>query len=453
MNSFELGLDMSRTSTRNDRLTNNKARSKRRAAVKTHLFKYQPASKALENDLKKVLQESLLEDQQQDLLSIRRKSLSGKQLIISSGSSNSSDLSEASNLTSSSNESVELFSISSEHHKRSCLSSARSYRFEVGQHHRRSTSDYSSASPSCISTLDYWHLCSSPDSLSGDSFSQAPAAIKLSDQPTRPPSEKIIQQQQDHRFSSEESKVHDEHQLRPAGTTNNPLDPVYLEDEQVLRNLILREEQEGSSSSGEQVELPALSGQARHSLLSWMLKVCEHQQCQDEIFPLATQILDRFLLLQPSIETQIELEMEEAAAAAAASTLSSEANELSCQERLDELNRRQLYLFAACALLLATKLRQTPRLCVQTLMEFSGHELPFELSREEILEAELLLLAGLKWDLASLVTPNDFLVLLVRRCNKLLQETGVEKRCDESRVRRHAQTLVELCLMGKFGVF
>lgn len=110
------GLNMSRSSTRSDRLAN-KGRPKRRAAAKTHFFKYQQASnpsRALENDLKRALQESLLEEQQQDLASVRRKTLAGnsKQQIISS--TNSSDVSKGSNQTSTSNESVG-FIISSSH--------------------------------------------------------------------------------------------------------------------------------------------------------------------------------------------------------------------------------------------------------------------------------------------------------------------------------------------------
>ena len=162
-----------------------------------------------------------------------------------------------------------------------------------------------------------------------------------------------------------------------------------------------------------------------------------------------------------------------------------------------ELEQRQLLLFAACSLLLATKLRQTPRLYIQTLVEFSKLELPIELSREEIVDGELLMLSMLKWDLAALVTPNEFLQeLLTIKCHSVLDNFlgrnsgGVEKFSEGNsndtndkqdrqidtatiqesrhqlqdhmgnyykqrgnklvnRVNRHTQTLLELCLMGE----
>lgn len=216
------------------------------------------------------------------------------------------------------------------------------------------------------------------------------------------------------------------------------------------------------------VDEPALSGQLRHSLLSWMLNICEHQCCQDEIFPLATMILDKFLLFQPTIlpiNKFLDRENSTANLTTAnnntTTTIISDKNskelspfsynnnnnnnnnyvctksndydddddafnganfmideEFYCNE--DELNQRQLYLFAACSLLLATKLRQTPRLCVQVLIEFSRKELFVALNRDEILDGELLILATLKWDLAALVTPNDFLLVLLSKCQHLL---------------------------------
>lgn len=328
-----------------------------------------------------------------------------------------------------------------------------------------------------------------------------------------------------------------------SGTTLNCFDPVYLEDNDVFYNLIQKETFElkrrelmlltrredlvitaaimkpkddinnnnyetidesllaNVKDQVDEFKVELLNGEERHSLLSWMLKICEHQMCQDDIFPLATMILDKFLLFHPNqilqhqqkttnIQFKTETQIEE------------DVGEFYNQ---DELNERQLYLFAACSLLLAAKLRQTPRLCIQVLIEFSKSELPVELNREEIFDGELLILATLKWDLAALVTPNDFLAMIMRKCQTLLsknsdddlnriddkdeesndclilktstttttttksnndnnttktlvsveieneqQQDSNEKGCDfESRVRRHTQTLLELCLMGK----
>ena len=269
-------------------------------------------------------------------------------------------------------------------------------------------------------------------------------------------------------------------------------DPVYLDDERVFENLLWKERAEFARLSQLQLGPGAgqqLVGQQRHALLSWMLRVCEHQACQDEIFPLACMIADKFLLLRPTpLLTSCGCgggdDADEPSAHSAPLLVGFEQLEprLHCDEQWAQLGRRQLCLFAAAALLLATKLRQTPRLSLETLVEFSKLELPIELSREEILDAELLVLATLKWDLAALVVPNDFLAILVRRSarvaghflgqrqggNKQQQqqrapissdsppglEAGAElglrpSRCDESRLRRHTQTLLELCLMGE----
>lgn len=219
-------------------------------------------------------------------------------------------------------------------------------------------------------------------------------------------------------------------------TTKNAIDPVYLEDDELFFNLILKERseierrqsmlpppppllikseggEEGVKQNGEkEEETRPLNDELRHSLLSWMLKICEHQMCQDEIFPLASIMLDKFLLLHTPLGHRQQVDVA------------------ICEDRIEidgekedtydiisrnELEQRQLHLFAACCLLLATKLRQTPRLCIQVLIEFSKHELPIALSREEILDAELLVLITLEWDLAALVTPNDFLGILVRK--------------------------------------
>lgn len=216
-------------------------------------------------------------------------------------------------------------------------------------------------------------------------------------------------------------------------------DPVYLDDKSVFENLILREKVEEkralAGAAKHEEWAPALSGQLRHSLLSWMLRVCEHQLCQDEIFPLATMIMDKFLQFHPIVSApEVDFNAKHRLANEKMQNNSAclwfyesnsvaggdeDSSSLHCEEQWTQLKQRQLCLFAACSLLLATKLRQTPRLYVHTLIEFSRLELPIELSREEILDGELLILATLKWDLASLVTPNDYLAILTRKCSRV----------------------------------
>lgn len=320
-------------------------------------------------------------------------------------------------------------------------------------------------------------------------------------------------------------------------------------DEKIYQNLILRERrfEEKRTALGAKDNRPVLCGQLRHSLLSWMLRICEFQQCQDEIFPLASIILDSFLRINPVISTtqpqdsvkqgdtqhhlisthhkhldhrchqahhhphnhsrrqrrQRRLHRrtsgerqqcrDELASESSGDDDDGHSQHLRVLESAErELEQRQLLLFAACSLLLATKLRQTPRLYIQTLIEFSKFELPLELGRDEIINGELLMLSLLKWDLAALVTPNEFLQeLLARKCHSILGNFLAENTCSSAhegndgngaklrvqvggddqigagvkdqvhcldgrkqselvdRVNRHTQTLLELCLMGK----
>lgn len=382
-------------------------------------------------------------------------------------------------------------------------------------------SDYSSggfsasSQPSCISALDYCHLSSSASSFS---TSSSPLSSSRQHHQSLPANQRQPRVHDNAAKQDRRSRSPNNSQQHNSSVTNHTLDPVYLEDEKVFHNLILKESNElerrrQALKSRHQADNNnndhELTGQQRHSLLSWMLKICEHQACQDEIFPLATMILDKFLLFRPPVPSML-CEVDGGSPSVGSNDDSNlESNEFYCDE--DELNQRQLYLFAACSLLLATKLRQTPRLAVQHLIEFSKLELPVELNRDEVLDGELLMLTALKWDLAALVTPNDFLALLLRKCSSCsffarhqsamssssYEQTVIDVEpalddqttpngeqdnssccssanssnqlatgktagkiapannsnhsgCDESRVRRHTQTLLELCLMGEY---
>lgn len=307
-----------------------------------------------------------------------------------------------------------------------------------------------------------------------------------------------------------------EHQVGPS-LPSRCVDPVYLEDESVFENLIAKEraemrrncEMSGTTmitdnncdpcnfpikSNGNNNKSPVLHGQKRHSLLSWMLHICEQQACQDDVFPLSTMILDKFLQLKrlksgsKNTNPIDQLDADSDPDAKQATTIISQ--DINNNDD-NELEKRQLCLFAACALLLASKFRQTMRLSVESLCHFSATELPLALSRSEILDGEFLMLTLLGWDLAALVTPNDYLAMLQSKClriqqqqettttnmqskenqatqdklsqkqqqqreleiqldqNALLIIAKLRARCDYSKVRGHTQTLLELCLMGK----
>lgn len=333
---------------------------------------------------------------------------------------------------------------------------------------------------------------------SSKKFKRSPDETTSEDEALRVALTLNIDSQLDHNHNLNQHHNHNHqqqsHQISDA-TTNHAPDPVYLEDDQVFDNLILKESLETKQrQNNEQV----LTGEMRHSLLSWMLEVCLNQNCQDDIFPFACMILDKFLLFQQPLldidkDDPFKLSLNEEQQFVKLGQLVENEKEFYCNE--EELEQRHLYLFAACSLLLASKLRQTPRLFIQSLIKSSRDKLSVALERDEIQSGEILILSTLKWDLASLVTPNDFLTIIMRKCRKLINSSKlrgtsgkrhceaeeeesydendnhndnatdeenngnhkhelhndqVSAGCNESKIIEHTQKLVELCLLGKF---
>ncbi|KAM4819786.1 G1/S-specific cyclin-D2 [Thomomys bottae] len=126
-----------------------------------------------------------------------------------------------------------------------------------------------------------------------------------------------------------------------------------------------------------------------------MLEVCEEQKCEEEVFSLAVNYLDRFLAGVPTLKTHLQL------------------------------------LGAVC-MLLASKLRETIPLSAEKLCLYTDNSF----SPRELLEWELVVLGKLKWNLAA-VTPHDFIEHILRKLPQPQEKLLL--------IRKHAQTFIALC--------
>ncbi|XP_056367319.1 G1/S-specific cyclin-D3 [Oenanthe melanoleuca] len=172
-------------------------------------------------------------------------------------------------------------------------------------------------------------------------------------------------------------------------------DPQLLGDRRVLQNLLSLEERYSPRVSYFQCVQRDIQPYMRKMLAFWMLEVCEEQKCEEEVFPLAMNYVDRYL--------------------------SSVA-----------VHKNHLQLLGAVCMLLASKLRETMPLTVEKLCIYTDNSI----TPQELLHWELLVLEKLKWDLVSVIA-NDFLPHILHQLP--LPPDRLEL------VKKHAQTFIALC--------
>ncbi|CAG9854151.1 unnamed protein product [Phyllotreta striolata] len=173
-------------------------------------------------------------------------------------------------------------------------------------------------------------------------------------------------------------------------------DPTLLQ-ERVLKNLLKTEDRYTLPYPASLDVQKEVTAEMRKIVAEWMLEVCEEQKCQDEVFTLAMNCMDRFLMC--------------------------------CS-----IMKNQLQLLGTTCMLLASKLRESQPLASEILVYYTDHSV----TKKQLWSWELLVLSKLKWDVSA-VTPHDFLKHLLKRLP--LEECGIS----EDSVLKNAKTLITLC--------
>ena len=162
-------------------------------------------------------------------------------------------------------------------------------------------------------------------------------------------------------------------------------DRVLVRDKRVRENLLMLESSKkvlDYCGTGVQREV---APHMRKIVTDWMLEVCEDQQCQPQVFFLAVSYLDRFL-----------------------SSLS--------------ITKTQFQLLASVCILLASKFSQVVPITTEQLVIYTDNSI----SKQELLEWEILALQVLHWEIST-STVNCFLNLLYN-CFNISDK--VQKQCE-----------------------
>jgi len=201
-------------------------------------------------------------------------------------------------------------------------------------------------------------------------------------------------------------------EVKPVPVTQHraPFDRVFFDDDRVFLNMLdkeLRYMPRPNYFNTAFDSHPEIKPFMRKMVVDWMLDVCEEQCCDDDVFALAVNYLDRFL---STSETPVA--------------------------------RNQLQLLGAVAMFIAVKLKESDKssLTGEKLVIYTANSITLQ----QLFSWELIMLSRLRWDMAA-ITPVDFLDQLLWRLT--IPMTNVHRV-------RHVALCVSLLTFGdhKFSV-
>ncbi|XP_072135022.1 G1/S-specific cyclin-D3 isoform X11 [Mobula birostris] len=172
-------------------------------------------------------------------------------------------------------------------------------------------------------------------------------------------------------------------------------DHTLLNDHRVLQNLLLTEDRYIPRISYFECVQKEIKPYMRKMVSYWMLEVCEEQKCEEEVFLLAVNYLDRFLSSVPT-------------------------------------RKCHLQLLGAVCMFLASKLKETIPLTAEKLCIYTDNSV----TPEDLLDWEIVVLGKLKWDL-SVTTPNDFIEHILGKLAFLADHLEL--------IKKHTQTFIAMC--------
>ncbi|XP_072886929.1 G1/S-specific cyclin-D2-like [Hemitrygon akajei] len=172
-------------------------------------------------------------------------------------------------------------------------------------------------------------------------------------------------------------------------------DQTLLSDQRVLQNLLLTEDRYIPRISYFECVQKEIKPYMRKMVSFWMLEVCEEQKCEEEVFLLAVNYLDRFLSSVPT-------------------------------------RKCHLQLLGAVCMFLASKLKETIPLTAEKLCIYTDNSV----TPEDLLDWEIVVLGKLKWDL-SVTTPNDFIEHILGKLAFLTDNLEL--------IKKHTQTFIAMC--------